>query len=134
MSSYKRDTKELQEIRSDKFTKNNPNFYPFSNLTKTLNDFHSPRCLQCFPTQEKSCHDFQIVSRLVRTSQGTTSPYHGNLTSKFANRVTIPQDRVTIWHPANQLTASQNRVTMPNSCHDFSVLPDHKFEAKSQHN
>ncbi|RHN63660.1 hypothetical protein MtrunA17_Chr4g0060691 [Medicago truncatula] len=53
-------------------------------------------------------------------------PYPENLTNKFENRVTI-------WHPANQLTASQNRVTMPNSCHDFSVLSDHKFEAKSQH-
>ncbi|KEH30674.1 hypothetical protein MTR_4g478150 [Medicago truncatula] len=33
MSSYKKDTKELQEISFDMFTKNNPNFYPFPNLT-----------------------------------------------------------------------------------------------------
>jgi len=89
-------------------------------MNKTLNDFHSSRWLQCFPTQEnlttktlnhkvpsfvlssfslkatplkstkkhlnntqtlsKSCHDWQnrvtidqIVTRLVRTTQGTTN-------------------------------------------------------------
>ena len=75
-----RDTNGLQEISFNKLTKNNPNFYPFSQShqwTRHSMIFTHPRCLQCFPTQENlttKTLNPKVTSFVIQVSLSSSSP------------------------------------------------------------
>jgi len=123
-----RDTNELQEISFNKLTKNNPNFYPFSQShqwTRHSMIFTHPRCLQCFPTQENSNQRPStlklppLISQVSLSSSSTSKSAQEHLNSTlqqskschvFPNRDTIGAYDPRYDQPYSEILPSKPKI------------------------
>ena len=78
----------------------------------------------------KSCHVLPNRDTVGAYDPRYDQPYPEKRAQQVENRVTFSENRNTIEHLKNMLSAQPNRDTLMKSCHDFSVSPYHKFEAK----
>jgi len=78
----------------------------------------------------KSCHVLPNRDTIGAYDPRYDQLYPEKHAQQVKNRVTFFQNRDTIEHLENLLSAQPNRDTLMKSCHDFSVSLDHKFEAK----
>ena len=121
---------------------------------------HYPRCLECFSTQENvttKTLNPKVTSFVIQVSLSSSSPsktaqkhlyssiqlskmchvfpncdtvgaydqpYHENVPDKL--KIMTRLDTLQ-----NMLSTLLNRDTPMKSCHDFSVSPNHKFEANN---
>ena len=92
-------------------------------MNKTLNDFHSPRCLQCFPTQENlptktlnpKVTSFVLSNFSLKASHSKTAKKHLNSTQTLSKSChDLPnRDMVDAYDPRYDQPYPQNVSNKP---------------------